>query len=355
MSTPVPFAVPRLFCPFDAAIHPEAEAVDRRAAAWVLELGAFLPDERSVKRTLAARSGLFAAMCMPHAEASRLETFARCGYWAAAFEEVYCAGGPTRTAPDLFLPLAARLVRATQSQDPKIAAGSRFLAGLQDLTRCFAQHASRHQMIRWTEAHRRWMTGNAELMAYRAAGRTPCLDDYLLTRLNSVGGDAFFTAQQMVVGPALSADECHAPAVRALVELATTVTTCDSDLLSAAGGGTGPNDISLTVILAREYRLSAEEAIAHAIALRDRALCRFLILQQQVASRAGAQLRAFLECLGRSIRANLDWSVSFLSARHAARGFTTPSLGAWADRPTNDSPHAPPLSAIAWLWDDFPC
>lgn len=355
-TSPVTLSVPRLFCPIEAALHPAAEDIDQRAATWLVE-GKFVEDQRLLARTLASRSGIFISQCLPDADADRVETLARWSYWGFAYDDAYCDRGPTSTDPAAFLPLAARLIRATESLDPTIVSGYPLLAGLQDITRRFAIHATPTQCVRWTEAHRRWMTGVAEQIAYRSRAITPSLDDFLITRLSSVAGAASFTAVEMVNGPELSGKERDSGAVRALVELVTLVTAIDNDLFSAAAEAHAQQDRDPGIldVLALERSQPPDEAFTEVIALRDRALVRFLHLREQITPQASHELCRFLDVLGHAVRANLDWSVDMLDARYAAKGMQAPidRTSLWTDTPSENSTAPPPIPAIAWMWDDL--
>ncbi|WP_145789633.1 terpene synthase family protein [Kitasatospora atroaurantiaca] len=344
-----------MFCPFEPAVHPDAKDVDRRAAAWLVE-GQYVEDQHLLARTLASRSGIFVSRCMPAADPDRLETLARWVYWGFALDDTYADRGPTSTDPTAFLPLAARLVHATESLDDRIAQGHPLIGALQDITRRFATHATPTQLARWAQGHRRWMTATAEQIAYRSRSHTPSLDDFLITRLNSVGAAVSFTAVELVLGPELPGRERDSIAVRALVDLIALVTATDNDLFSWAAEAVAHNgrDPGILDVLAAEYSLTPQQALAEAIALRDQALARYLRLREQIDSALSRDLHRFLDTLQHVVRANLDWSVDMLGARYAAEGVAAPIDRSclWTGTPAASTTAASATPAIAWMWDD---
>ena len=351
--------IPPLFCPIEARIHPEAESIDAGAADWWMH-GRHTEDVTLLHRTAATRSGIYLARCLPTAPGDRVESMARWCYASFAFDDLYCDRGPLSTDPCSFLPLSARTAAAIETMDPAVADGNRIVLALQDATRRFATHATPAQLARWTQAHRLWMTGTAEQIAYRARSLTPDPDSYLITRLKSVAADCGWAGVEMCLGPDLA--ERSAPMVRALTGLASLVTAIDNDLFSAAAeaeAGPDARDPNIVDVLCSAHTAPPDpgQARAAAIALRDRALVRFLHLRRPASKHYGCDLNRYLDALGQTIRANLDFSLDMLSARYAARGLRTPDdrTALFTDSPTDDSPVPPPIPCIAWLWsDDLP-
>ncbi|MGW1902256.1 terpene synthase family protein [Streptomyces hirsutus] len=356
----MPFPLPALFCPIEPRIHPEADAIESKATAWWTG-GGYTEDTTILTRTAATRSGIYLARCLPDCEPDRVETLARWSYAGFAFDDLYCDKGPMAADPAAFLPLAARTVAAIETLDPAVADGIGLVTALQDVARRYAAHASPGQLARWTQAHRRWMTGVAEQIAYRARHHVPSPDAYLITRLSCVAGEVGWAGIEMSLGPEIP--ERSSPAVRALGELATLVTMTDNEVFSSAAeaqstAGDAPFDPGLFDVLSHAHtpRLDRQQALGAGIALRDRALVRFLRLRALVAPRASEPLTRYLNALAQMVRANLDFSLDMLAARYAAHGMEAPADRAalFTDRPVDDSAKPPAIPAVAWLWDDLP-
>ncbi|MGD9482752.1 terpene synthase family protein [Streptomyces sp. TRM70308] len=355
----MPLPLPALFCPIEPRIHPEADAIEAAATAWWTG-GGYTEDATLLAHTAATRSGVYLARCLPDCAPDRVETLARWSYVGFAFDDLYCDRGPLAADPAAFLPLAARTVAALDSLDPAAADGVGLVTALQDVTRRYAAHAAPAQLARWTQAHRRWLTGAAEQIAYRSRRHVPGPDAYLVTRLSSVAGEVGWAGIEMSLGPELP--ERAAPAVRALGELATLVTMTDNEVFSAAAeaqstahGGTFDPGLFDALAHARNPPLDHRSALDAGIALRDRALVRFLRLRAQIAPRASRPLTRYLDALTQMVRANLDFSLDMLTARYAAHGVRPPADRAalFTDRPSDDSPAPPPLPSLAWLWSDL--
>jgi hypothetical protein len=349
--------IPPLFCPIEPRIHPEADAIEAKATAWWLG-GGYTEDATLLARTAATRSGIYLARCLTDCDAERVETLACWSYAGFAFDDLYCDHGPLAADPAAFLPLAARTVAALETLDPAVAADLGLVTALQDVTRRYAAHASHAQLARWTQAHRRWLTGVAEQIAYRSRRETPGLDSYLITRLSCVAGEVGWSGIEMSLGPEIP-ERCS-PVVRALGELATIVTMTDNEVFSSAAESQSADafDPGLFDVLAHAHvpALDRQQALAAGIALRDRALVRFLQLRARVAPRASQPLTRYLDAITQMVRANLDFSLDMLTARYAAHGVTVPvdRAALFTDQPTDDSAAPPAIPAIAWLWDDLP-
>jgi hypothetical protein len=349
--------VPQLFCPIEPRIHPEADAIEGEATAW-WTAGGYTEDPVVLARTVATRSGVYLSRCLPDCDADGVVTLACWSYAGFAFDDVYCDHGPMSTDPAAFLPLGARTVAAIDTLEPAVADGVGLITALQDVTARYAAHAAPAQLVRWTQAHRRWMTGVAEQIGYRSRRLVPSPDAYLMTRMACVAGEVGWAGIEMSLGPEVP--ERHTPAVRALGELATIVTMIDNELFSSAAEAQSSKrdstfDPGLLDVLSHAQSLGREESLVAAIVLRDRALVRFLRLRKAVAPRASSALTRYLDGLTQMVRANIDFSLDMLTARYAAHGVQAPAdrTSLLTDKPADDSPEPPPFPSIAWLWGDL--
>jgi hypothetical protein len=351
--------LPLLFCPIEPRIHPEAGAIEAAATAWWTS-GGYSRDPVVVARTAATRSGVYLARCLPDCDAERVVTLACWSYAGFAFDDVHCDHGPLSTDAAAFLPLGARTVAAIDTLDPAVTNGIGLIAALQDVTLRYAAHATPAQLARWTQAHRRWMTGVAEQIAYRQRRHLPAPDAYLMTRLACVAGEVGWAGIEMSLGPEIP--ERHTPAVRALGELATIVTMIDNEVFSSAAESRSREqddtfDPNLFDVLAgaRNPAMSSEESLTAVIALRDRALVRFLRLRELLVPHASQALTRYLDSLQQMVRANIDFSFDMLSARYAAHGLEAPAdrTSLITDKPSDDTPEPPAIPSIAWLWGDL--
>ncbi|MFI5987591.1 hypothetical protein ACIBEA_42860 [Streptomyces sp. NPDC051555] len=148
----------------------------------------------------------------------------------------------------------------------------------------------------------------------------------------------------------------HAPAVRALTEMAATLSSWDNDFFSHFKEHVeNPWPITLIDIFASAHGCTAQQAVEPALALRDKVMDRYLRLGEQVRAGAGENLRRYLTGLNQMIRGNIDFSMG--TERYANPYDGLPADVPWAvfprhtsDTPTHDDPAPPPLPSIAWWW-----
>ncbi|MGH4034016.1 terpene synthase family protein [Actinomycetota bacterium Odt1-20B] len=176
-------------------------------------------------------------------------------------------------------------------------------------------------------------------------GNCPDVDTYLMIRRGSIGMEPLTSLNDIADGYVLAPDIYHSPLVRALRELCWTLIICDNDLYSynkeSARHTTYFNYINC---IAEEQGIRPQQALPHAIALRDRMMCLFLALRDQAISRATSDTRRYLVSLGLWLRANIDWATS------SHRYYCDAPEDLYTDRPVDDRLEPPDLPSTTWWW-----
>jgi hypothetical protein len=344
--------LPPLFCPLESAVHPHVRQIEKRAVEWIGASG-MCATERERAWAVATHSGDFFARFAPVADDDRLLAAALWVYWGFAFDDARCDTGPLSTRPAQFNALAGRIQRACETECAEPT--DRFIPAIQDIVRRFRSFAPPTQVVRFTQAHRAWLSGVSWQIGNQAAGVMPGLDDYLYLRLLSSGGEPTFALLELATGAEVPDRDMHRPAVRALKEMAIVVAALDNDLHSLRKELTGGHaDQNIYTVLMRELCCPLQDAVTAATALRDRILLRFLDLHDQVRPTAGTDLATYLQGLRYGIRGNNEWGLRV--PRYLSRGQwpdeMDDSLVAWAEEPSDSRP-GPVEGApgIAWWWD----
>ncbi|MFF7454677.1 glutamate dehydrogenase [Kitasatospora sp. NPDC008115] len=346
------------YCPVPPAIHPEVDAVERRAHAWLDRTG-LCPTTASRAWTAGTNSAEFYARFAPDADPDRLWIAVCWIYWGFAFDDARCDEGPLAADPAGFAALAGTVQRALElpgsldTDDP-------YAAALHDIGERFRACAGPVQNRRFQQAHRAWLSGVQWQIGNRAAGHMPDLDAYLSMRLHSAGGEPTYAMLEIANGIDVPAAEMDSPAVCALTEMAILVAALDNDRHShAKEAGRGQTDQNIFAVLTARHTLAPRQALHEAVALRDAVLDRFLALRDEVSRRAGADLRRYLDDLGHGIRGNIEWGLRvprYLSLRDAASGpgtTTAPDRLPWAERPLTGTLDVRRLPTISWWWQDL--
>ncbi|GAA2122774.1 terpene synthase family protein [Actinomadura napierensis] len=342
--------LPPVYCPVEPAVHPRADAIERRAVEWVDRMPLYR-DDRERRRVIGTNSAEFYARFAPFGPEHNVQMAAHWVYWGFAFDDARCDSGPLSARPDLFLAMAGPLQRALEApyenltEDPLVAA-------LQDIGRSFHECATPVQVRRFCDAHRAWLFAVAWQIVNRVRGHMPDLAEYTAMRLHSAGGAPTLAMLEIATAAEVPAREMDSPAVRALTEMAVLVASWDNDLHSYRKEcWEGHTDQNLVTVLAHHEGWTAEEAMVRGVGMRDRVLARFLRLREDVRPKASQELRQYLQCLGHAIRGNIDWALKvprYNAVEVAGAPLQDPG---WADGPSDASTDPLPIPGIAWWWD----
>lgn len=185
----------------------------------------------------------------------------------------------------------------------------------------------------------------------------PTEDEYLALRIHDVGSSVY-AAWIGLCGPAPIPDEdWNAPAVQALIGCTTLLVGVENDVAShhkeKAEGQTSPNFLS---VLQATRGLSFDEAVAAAIATRDRLMLLFLRLRERLLPSAGAPLRYLVERLGQFVIANTEANLCAprynpSPAQRVALEDVTRSPACWAPSLSTTDTSPLPYPSISWWWD----
>jgi hypothetical protein len=300
--------LPAVLCPIAPAIHPNVEAIESRAVAWI--------DRTHLYRTsrerawmIGSNSAEWCARLMPDAVEERLQILTEWTYWGFFFDDQRCDSEPYCSQPGQLAELAGRLVRSLEGPPRQLPASTDpFIVVLQDLHGRLTDLVSPIQLRRWIDGHRHWLASVVWQNSYNERGLVATLDEYLAFRGPATAGPVVVGLSDFAGGYELSEHACQHPAVRALTEMTCLIGGIDNDLQSWSKEQrlqqSGQNVIA---VLAHHYGNSAEAALGAAVALRNRIMQLFLTLSRQVAEGASEDLQRYIADLGHVIRGNLDW------------------------------------------------
>lgn len=346
--------IPPIYCPIPSAIHPRWKDVESRTMSWLAGYG-FGVDEHQRAYLAATKSSEWCCRIAADGIERLLEIFVGWTYIAFMFDDVYDSGRRSRPISDL-LATAGEWLGALSSPEAPPAKDNRYASALHDLGLRVRAEAPGELTQRLISAHFEWFLGMTFMMGHRLDGTTPTLDSYVHMAPRDRATKLAVTLIEIAEGTLLGGSELASPPVRAISEAADLIVTCDNDLFSyqreAAHEALESNMVNT---LAHEHRCSLEEAILRTVALRDRVMCLFLKLRDQIGQHASAALRRYLTQLGHLIRGNLDWSLTVPRYYTEVDGEPVPSLDSyqWADRPSDGSLDPLPVPSIAWWWDQL--
>lgn len=335
-------ARPGIFCPIESDIHPAVETIENRSIEWLRAVG-FLDDQH--RALIATKSAEFMARMAPHGRVDRLQIASDWAYWGFAFDDRFDRG-PLSQDLGGFVSYATKIVRVLEAPGSVLLETDPLVRGLIDISSRFTECVTPVQHRRWTQAHRAWLFG---VCAEMSTTTTPSVDEYLAIRINSAAGEIVTVGTELVNGYEPPAGELALPRVRALTEMARVLAALDNDLHShpktVALDESNQHDL-LTVIAAR-HACGPDEAVARAVRLRDRIMCRFLVAGAQTRG-LSTDTRHYLQGLRHVVRGNLDWALHV--ERYTVGGRTVADCFTITDSPTDSSPDPPGISSIDWWW-----
>jgi hypothetical protein len=345
------------YCPIPPAIHPDVDAVERRAHDWI-DASGLCPTPTSRAWVFATNSAEFYARFAPRADPDLLWIAVCWVYWGFVFDDARCDEGPLAADPSAFAAAAGTVQRALEIPGP-LHTEDRCASALHDIGEHMRAGAGPVQNRRFQHAHRAWLAGVQWQVGNRAAGRMPTLDDYLAMRLHSAGGEPTYALLEIANGLDVPAAEMDSPAVCALTEMAILVAALDNDRHSfAKEAGRGQTDQNVVTVLMAEG-FTPHQALHEAVALRDSVLDRFLALRAGIVPRAGRDLRRYLDDLGHGIRGNIEWGLrvprylSLADADSLPDRTTAPEQPSCTERPLRGGRDPQRLPSISWWWQDL--
>jgi hypothetical protein len=342
--------VPALFSPLAPAIHARHEIVNKQTALWAnaFEIGSPELRDRLVDHDI----GTFAARILPEGREEVVQLTADFIVWLFGVDDGHCEEGALGTRPHELLGELSRMLRVAENPQVPMLLDDPLAAGLRDLRRRIDAHATPGQATRWVEALRQYFTSVVWEAGHRSRGTVPDLNDYTLMRLYDGATSVILPLLEMAYGYDLHPGERDRTPVRAAAEMAFFVITWDNDLFSHhKESRSGKYFLNVLRVLQdpAHHGLSPQDAIATAVAQRDRVLCLYLRLRRQLAAEGTPQLRQYLHSLDAFIRGAQDWGIT--SVRYTRPDDPAGLPTTFSDTPTDDSTTPLEIPSVSWWWD----
>lgn len=343
--------VPPIFSPLPPAIHPRHPEIDVQTAAWAetFRIGSEELRSRLVQQDI----GTFAARILPAGRQEVVSLLADFVLWLFGVDDGHCEEGELGRRPGDLAGFLHVLLRVAQNPEVPVLQGEPLAAGLRDLRMRVDRYGTAGQAARWVDALREYFFSVVWEASHRRADTVPDLNDYTLMRLYDGATSVVLPLLEMGYGYELQPHERDRTAVRAATEMASFIITWDNDIFShhKEKGAEGYYLNALRVLEEHEG-LTPEQALATAIAQRDRVMCLFMRLTEHLSDHGSPQLRQYLASLAHFIRGAQDWGVSSVRYTTPEDPANMPSV--FTDRPTDDGAEPLDIPVIAWWWDLLP-
>jgi hypothetical protein len=345
-----------IHCPIPSAIHPDADQADAQAVLW-MERFLLCPNKTERMRLVRSGCGRLAGRIVPEATAERLQIVADFFIWNVAFDDEYCDEGPLSKCPSDLVAVLSMLLRAQETPETPLFENDRYAKAMSDIRRRLDQIAEPWQTRLWVESMRGWFFVETWKASNVAAQRMPSLTEYATLRLYSGGALVFPVLALIVEDQTVTFAELEHRPVRALTEMAATLCTWVSDIVSyekemqREDGGH-----NLINIIEHEHNCSITQAVSYAVALYDEIMQLFLRLKKHMEKHASIGLLQYLTSLAHLVRSSVDWC-------HVSERYNVPESGdgltmelvpiSQKKAPESLSVRSM-VSSIAWWWQYDP-
>lgn len=351
-----PLAIPAFYCPIPAIERADSALLDRASYAWFAELGAVDADELALLDR--SRCGLVAAWGMPHAAPEAVRIATDIMYLGEGLDDAAFETGRLGRSPDEAMAFLAQIARVVEVPETPLLVGNPWAEGVRDMRHRVDRFTTSLQLQRWLSGWQRLFFGLAWEVSCRARKIVPSLDEYVMIRVlgHTIGMEILTTLNDAADGYELTAAELNGLPVRAMTEMCWVLIAFDNDLYSYYYETLRhPNGINFIDVTARALNCSPESAIPSVVAMRDRVMCLFLRLGEQIRADASDNMCRYLDSLGQWLRANIDWGVT--SERYVKPLGTDSPPETWglmpseyAADPTDTTLEPIPVPVASWWW-----
>lgn len=296
---------PALRVPFDSAVSPHAEEVDRRTAEWAVRTGLVSDPRAALLRR--SRLGLLAARTHHRADIDTIADVAAWYAWLAIFDG-YCDELATVREPAKFGAHLVRLLRVLESDPDPGPSTEPFALTLADLRERARSRATADQMRRLALSVHGYFMGLLWEGGHRRLDTPISLADYRYMRRHTGGVPTWLMLMEIFGGNRPNPHDLAHPDMIALTTRIAHVLTWQNDIVSyQAEAASGVKIMSLPTVLEREHGLPAQGALDAAADLLAAELDRYTAAERQLLAWAGPALTGYVADLRDLVAGCLTW------------------------------------------------
>jgi Terpene synthase family 2, C-terminal metal binding len=304
-------ALPSLRSPFPTAMHRHTPAAEAGTLAWADRFG-LLADPATRRRLVATRSARLAGRVSPRATVPGLLLNTDWQTWLFLFDDAFCDESELGARPPAMIGLAAQVLAVMETGQVPPAESAQvgaFLVALADLRDRLAALATPGQRARFTAAVTGYLLALTWEAAHREAGVPASLREYQVMRRHSGAVPTCLALIEVVNGFELPERVVRQAGVGEVSEAAADVTSWANDILSYPKEvRRSAHVLSLPAVLAREYGISATQALREAAALYEERIRSYQELEAPLLAEGNPLVNLYLADLRAWIAGNLAWS-----------------------------------------------
>lgn len=346
---------PDFYCPWPERIHPQAQEIQDSCNAFLDTFRLYATDEQRdrIRRTY---NGIVAARNCPEAPAEWVKILADWYVWAFCYDDEYCDEAPTGSDPAAMALINLGFRRSADITEYPTAPDNTYAMALRDIRMRIDQHLGPAEGENFSLWLRSYLGAELAVAGLRATGRRPSLNEYVVIRLDSGGGNVFphlIHAINCAGTPRACWTDRDVQVIREIVAF---VVTWDSDIYSFAKESVRSNNGSNAVwVLMEEKGLSEQDALREAQEIRDACVSLMIRISGEVEKRS-PELARYVWSQQVYMRGCNDWAFS-VTERY---GYTGPGDGvelkrpALTDVPASEGLEPVGIPALDWWWHHDP-
>lgn len=292
--------VPALFCPFEAAIHADVDAVQTASVEWAHAHG-LVTGERASMRLHASKIAWLVARAYPKGDRAALQIAAD---WTTLFclldDHIERIESPAAVQDYLFQLLAVAHGAAQWTADPVRSA-------MADIRQRIAERASPAALGRVEERIAELLHTFCREAEVRASGEIPVVTAYVPMREITVGIPVEAAIGELVDGITLPPATRALRPIKALLRMASNLVGWSNDIYTFEKELREGEPCNLVAVIARARNGSLQDAVTRAAAMHDAEARRFAALVEDV-SHLGEDAARYAEMLRCWVRGHLDWA-----------------------------------------------
>ena len=302
------FFLPTLYCPFEPAISPYAERVDKQTMAWAHRFGLITTDAVA-QRFRTARLGWLAAYLAPTLPLEALQLLSDWNTWAIMWDDA-CDSPDMRSQPERLTMAHTGFLSIFHTNDCTNAKGS-LARALQDIRQRIVQQADTARLYRFIYHVEEFFAGCVWEATNRAQQRIPDVATYIHMRRLTSGMYTSLKLIEITDGINLPLEVWRHPAIEGLRQLATNAVCWANDIISLHKEIKRGDMHNLILALQIAEQVDLQTAInrvadlhnaeVHAFLAAEQALPRLGVVVDRTLERHTALLRSFMY-------GNLAWS-----------------------------------------------
>jgi 5-epi-alpha-selinene synthase len=306
---PVRVRPPRLYCPFPAAIHAEADRIEEGTIAWMKSFH-YINDAGAEQTARSAQFGIRAARVHPTGDIEAIQLVSDLTVWLFLTDDVHVEKPGISRSPAITADHLIRSMRVLRDPDDLSPRTSASLLALQDISRrmrVLATDEQRHRLINGMQEF--FFAACCEAIT-RSRRSLPSTADYISVRdaINCLRSVCFVFIE-IVGGFELPGSTWCRTDLQEVVNKATRIVSNHHDILSGLRELSDEVPMNLPAVLAQEQGLPIAEAFARVGAIADADTHAFVTLcNRLLMNEPDPSVRRYVDGLKDWIRGNLDWS-----------------------------------------------